>query len=636
MVVIPIPVGRSYTATLTASWMNEVTCDSCGCNYVYLMTGTARGGATSPLFLDNAGAAERAREKAQYALSKMRTTKTRPVPCPKCGWYQSDMVRASKRRGVYWILVPCLIPCFVLLFRLAYLAGCLSSDYPASNLMPTLCWIAFAAAFAGTSTFAWYRVHDLNAPSSVDCDSRARSSMGLDKGAIPSLSASEAQAILLREPAYAPLGYRERRFLGVWSASLALCVTAYFVVEQVRQSRAEMSKRASIAKTAIDEAQRAYDAKEYDVASRCLSNLRPSVIEWRDAGLQANWERLHRSVVETQLSKAESLIQQENLRRAGECLGIVKTAIDASTETAFSMRCNQLMEKIRETRQALGGNYVAAMRKYVEAGDPTAVHLDGSFEVSERVVHKLLDSEGECRSLAVNFSIRNQSNAYVVGVRVRGEITVYREPFKSDHGAIAGEKRYVIRGMPIDVKVMLPISPRGANKAILQVGVSPPLRVTLHPIAGREESFGGRLQIEEAWITKIGRDQFNQYLTLRDKYLSLGDDPLPDDLSSVAEICEYEKNRVRPDFWHTHTVEIPAPANGAEECNTVSLYIEMMWLAQGDERIAIIHKLAQLGREAIAAVPALKDMERDENAAVSQAAADAIEKIRDNSAELVK
>ncbi|MGL4514858.1 MAG: TerB family tellurite resistance protein [Lacipirellulaceae bacterium] len=49
------------------------------------------------LFLDNEGAQERARVGAEAKLQKELAAAVDWVPCPDCGWYQSDMCEKSKR-----------------------------------------------------------------------------------------------------------------------------------------------------------------------------------------------------------------------------------------------------------------------------------------------------------------------------------------------------------------------------------------------------------------------------------------------------------------------------------------------------------------------------------------------------------
>src|SRR5205823_2214163 len=58
------------------------------------------GGGISLLFLDDAGAADRAQENAVTALQSTLEYAVEPSRCPKCEWYQTEMVEVLRgRRG---------------------------------------------------------------------------------------------------------------------------------------------------------------------------------------------------------------------------------------------------------------------------------------------------------------------------------------------------------------------------------------------------------------------------------------------------------------------------------------------------------------------------------------------------------
>lgn len=91
-----IPVGK-YTATAAAKAWIPVLCEHCGSMFGYLTTQEAEGTGSSPLWLDNEGAAERARKAAASSLHRKLKKANDPVPCPRCVRYQTKMTRALRR-----------------------------------------------------------------------------------------------------------------------------------------------------------------------------------------------------------------------------------------------------------------------------------------------------------------------------------------------------------------------------------------------------------------------------------------------------------------------------------------------------------------------------------------------------------
>jgi hypothetical protein len=83
---------KSYTSTVSGSTTRRVTCVGCSRVYEYPVSRTAAGGGHSPLFLTNAGAAEKARQRARANLDRALMEAIEPVHCPTCGIYQPDMV----------------------------------------------------------------------------------------------------------------------------------------------------------------------------------------------------------------------------------------------------------------------------------------------------------------------------------------------------------------------------------------------------------------------------------------------------------------------------------------------------------------------------------------------------------------
>lgn len=97
-----IPIGRQYTTTITASANKAAKCEQCSTDYIYRVERQATGSGTSLLFLDNSGAASRSEASAREAASRALETAVDAVACPRCGWYQKNMVKVSKWAGAGW------------------------------------------------------------------------------------------------------------------------------------------------------------------------------------------------------------------------------------------------------------------------------------------------------------------------------------------------------------------------------------------------------------------------------------------------------------------------------------------------------------------------------------------------------
>lgn len=98
MVLIPVPIGRGYTAVVKGEIVKSETCERCGTKFVYLMKRSAKGQGTSPMWLNNAGAENRALRRADELLQLKLEKEIDLVPCPACGTYQKKMVARQRRR----------------------------------------------------------------------------------------------------------------------------------------------------------------------------------------------------------------------------------------------------------------------------------------------------------------------------------------------------------------------------------------------------------------------------------------------------------------------------------------------------------------------------------------------------------
>lgn len=70
---------------------------SCSCVYEYTITRTAQGGGHSGFFLNNVGAAVTAKQRASHNLNQTLQEAVEPAHCPRCGFYQPEMVRVFKK-----------------------------------------------------------------------------------------------------------------------------------------------------------------------------------------------------------------------------------------------------------------------------------------------------------------------------------------------------------------------------------------------------------------------------------------------------------------------------------------------------------------------------------------------------------
>ena len=97
--LIPIPIGGKHIATVRGAVWKPVTCAQCQQPYAYLLELQAIGAEHDLLFLDHAGAAQRAKAQAEQNLAQKSQNCILPVPCPQCGFYQADMARQLKENA---------------------------------------------------------------------------------------------------------------------------------------------------------------------------------------------------------------------------------------------------------------------------------------------------------------------------------------------------------------------------------------------------------------------------------------------------------------------------------------------------------------------------------------------------------
>jgi hypothetical protein len=125
----------------------HVSCENCGTGYVYIVDREASRSGTSFLFLDNAGAKERATEHAELELDSVLSKEIDPVPCPNCGWFQTHMLAKARKKHLGWMATSATVLfCVALLCVLVIL---LNIEGP-RQVIPTW-WVTMAEIACGVS-----------------------------------------------------------------------------------------------------------------------------------------------------------------------------------------------------------------------------------------------------------------------------------------------------------------------------------------------------------------------------------------------------------------------------------------------------------------------------------------------------
>jgi hypothetical protein len=98
----PPKSSRGTTASVPGQTTKVVRCEACGRSYAYELKrigcGYADGHSASSLSL--------AQQRAEEDLQRLLAIGVEAIPCPACGWYQSDMVpevRSRHRRGMLYL-----------------------------------------------------------------------------------------------------------------------------------------------------------------------------------------------------------------------------------------------------------------------------------------------------------------------------------------------------------------------------------------------------------------------------------------------------------------------------------------------------------------------------------------------------
>jgi hypothetical protein len=137
--------GSDYSCSTSGAVLKLVHCECCEAQYVYRMERSAKGQGTSVWFLNNAGAA-RAASEADTQLRCMLERDVDPVPCPKCGWYQQNMLRSARsEQGSRLLYVGV---CFTLAFIPAAVIGLCVNFFVGRGGQPVVSGPVFLACSA--------------------------------------------------------------------------------------------------------------------------------------------------------------------------------------------------------------------------------------------------------------------------------------------------------------------------------------------------------------------------------------------------------------------------------------------------------------------------------------------------------
>ncbi|HUO09160.1 MAG TPA: hypothetical protein VM008_12710 [Phycisphaerae bacterium] len=98
-------VVQSVSAKASACRVRRVTCEHCGCGYIYQLRRTATGTAQSYMFMGRGGKKQAAEIAARGKLEKILAEAIDVVPCPECGNLQTNMLRCVRRTALRMIAI---------------------------------------------------------------------------------------------------------------------------------------------------------------------------------------------------------------------------------------------------------------------------------------------------------------------------------------------------------------------------------------------------------------------------------------------------------------------------------------------------------------------------------------------------
>src|SRR2546421_10451405 len=94
---------ESFTEYASGAVIRPVQCEQCQANYFYELARVAKGTGSAVYGIGKEAARKRARQAAEKKLAKILDADREAVPCPECGWIQSDMVSDLRRHRHRWM-----------------------------------------------------------------------------------------------------------------------------------------------------------------------------------------------------------------------------------------------------------------------------------------------------------------------------------------------------------------------------------------------------------------------------------------------------------------------------------------------------------------------------------------------------
>ena len=94
---------RHYESTVEGSVTKPVVCEKCGVTYYYVLTRRGVGQGRSLYGMKDAAASQTALTASQRNLQYSLSKDCDPVPCPDCGWFQTNMVVVMRQQRYAWM-----------------------------------------------------------------------------------------------------------------------------------------------------------------------------------------------------------------------------------------------------------------------------------------------------------------------------------------------------------------------------------------------------------------------------------------------------------------------------------------------------------------------------------------------------
>jgi hypothetical protein len=153
-----IYVGKTFTATATGSAIRDVRCERCRCEYHYELARTGVGRASAPYYLGQRSAAARAERGAANDLRKKLGRDHELVPCPGCGWVDSEAIRHVRRRSHRWAYTLMIVPGVALAGSAIIALGVYLDRYakPGDYNEPVEWGLVAVAACAALAAMRWF------------------------------------------------------------------------------------------------------------------------------------------------------------------------------------------------------------------------------------------------------------------------------------------------------------------------------------------------------------------------------------------------------------------------------------------------------------------------------------------------